>query len=493
MILSSFSLKPGLVWLLLTSASNRVLASLPSNKTTFPCPGHSLSSSWSSPGSPFLPDSFSSIPLADRPRLERIVLNGFSLNGLEATTPVRSTTDPANSWHTASPDTVAFEKGFVQRPFRRIIPDGICGSSYNEPLLCHPGKEINIEGKNVVYSALVREQLLVWASIGKYGGGGPLEIRRIRNDADNASGNWGSFQAWEDAIADFVGCSDSEGASHSNSNENGSSSFPVKYGFRVIDYRDGSCQVNHGCIEFDAEFLDDLAALRDAVVIGSVPSFIPPWRGPAIKYDHEAFVTFTNKWGHGAVDFFQFGQHFIQLYNDDKGSNGSRPVLYLGRAGGTELDVLGSSAAYTDDECLDPQPSSLIYTRWDDYKGWRGNFWDIAPRLSEELADILHIGFQAFYHDLRQGNDLYDQARNDFAEAKANCAATLPDTVSTTLPPTPAISDSAMPTQEPAENLRSASNDNTTSGASVNAVPGSVFVVQVSVLVGIVAGSLVLT
>ena len=105
---------------------------------------------------------------------------------------MRSTTDPANSWHTASPDTVAFEKGFVQRPFRRIIPDGICGSSYNEPLLCHPGKGIDIEGKNVVYSALVREQLLVWASIGKYGGGDPLEIQRIRNDADNASGKGGT-------------------------------------------------------------------------------------------------------------------------------------------------------------------------------------------------------------------------------------------------------------------------------------------------------------
>ena len=157
---------------------------------------------------------------------------------------------------------------------------------------------------------------------------------------------------------------------------------------------------------------------------------------------------------------------FIQLYNDDKGSNGSLPVLYLGMAGGTELDVSGSSAAYTDDECLDPQPSSLIYTRWDDYKGWRGNFWDIAPRLSEELADILHIGFQAFYHDLRQGNELSKQAQEDFAEA--NCTGM-------TATPSPA------PTPD------------TTSGAAMNAVPGSVFVVHVSVLVGIIAGAFVFT
>eukprot|EP00979_Chaetoceros_neogracilis_P008815 scaffold1972_cov265-Chaetoceros_neogracile.AAC.29 len=388
MILSSFSLKFGLVWLLLTSASsNRVLASLPSNETTFPCPGHSLSHS-----SP------------------------------EATVPVRSTTDPDKNWLSASPNTVGVEKGFVQRPFRRVLPDGGFG-----------------------YSKLVSEQLRVEASTGQYINKDPLEIQRIRNEADNASGNWGTFQVWEDAVADFIGCSDSgEGA--------------IKYGFTIHDYRKGSCAVNQNCFEFDEEFLDDLAALRDAVVLEE-PS------------NTEAFLTFTNEWGHGAVDKFKFGQQSISLFNDDEGTDGSRrPVLYLGRAGGTALDL--SDSAYTEDECLDPQPSFLVYSRWDDFQGWKCYPWD-APCLSDELIDILHIGFEASYHDLRQGNVLSKQVKEDFAET--NCTGM---TATPTPAPTPATSDSTMPTQEPAGNLRSASNNDTPSGAVTNAISGSVFVVQ---------------
>jgi len=453
MILSSFSLKSGLVWLLLTSASsNRVLASLPSNETTFPCPGHS------SPG------NFSSIPLADRPKLERIILNGFSLNGLEATVPVRSTTDPDKNWLSASPNTVAFEKGFVQRPFRRVLPDGICGGSSNpnnELISCRSYSKMKFTGDSG-YSNLVSEQLRVEASIGLYGNKDPLEIQRIRNDADNASGNWGTFQAWEDAVADFIGCSDSsEGA--------------IKYGFTIRDYSKGTCLVNQFCFEFDAEFLDDLAALRDAVALeepsntdGFIPisSFIPSWKDPALTwYDPEAFVTFTNKWGHGAVDRFKFGQTSISLFNDDEGGDdrSRRPVLYLGMSGGTALDL--SDSGYTEDECLDPQPSYLGYSRWDDFEGWKCYPW-YAPCVSDELVDILHIGFEAFYHDLRQGNELSKQAQEDFAEA--NCTGM-------TATPSPA------PTPD------------TTSGAAMNAVPGSVFVVHVSVLVGIIAGAFVFT
>jgi len=459
-------MKSGLVWLLLTNASsNRVLASLPSNETTFPCPGHSR------------PSNFSSIPLADRPKLEHILLNGFSLNGLEATVPVRSTTDPDKYWLSASPNTVAFEKGFVQRPFRRVLPDGICGGSSNELFYCGQNGMMTITGGSG-YHALVSEQLRVEASTGLYGNKDALEIQRIRNDADNASGNWGTFQAWEDAVADFIGCSDSgEGA--------------IKYGFTILDYRKGSCVVNQFCFEFDAEFMDDLAALRDAVALeepSNTDGSIPSWKDPALTwYDPEAFVTFTNKWGHGAVDRFEFGQTSLSLFNDDEGADGSRrPVLYLGRSGGTALDL--SDSGYTEDECLDPQPSYLGYSRWDDFEGWRRYPWDIAPRLSDELADILHIGFEAFYHDLREGNGLSTQAQEDFAEA--NCTGM---TATPSPAPTPATSDSTMPTQEPAGNLRSASNFDSTSGAVTNAISSSVIVVQVSVLVGIIAGAFVFT
>mmetsp|Transcript_21254 Transcript_21254/g.24466 ORF Transcript_21254/g.24466 Transcript_21254/m.24466 type:complete len:486 (+) Transcript_21254:172-1629(+) len=416
MILSSSSLMltPALIWLFLTST-----ASLSSNETTFPCPGYTRAG------------NFSDIPLADRPSLERILQNGFSLSGLEATVPVRSTTDPDISWLSKAPNTVAFEKGFVQRPFRRISND-ICADYpegiFKASLVCNHYSSTGITIGSSSYNELVRGQLRLEASIGTLSSGEPLETERIRNNVDNESGNSDSFQAWEDTVAEFIGCSEAviDGG------------YPVKYPTRVVDSQNGGCSVNSNCFEFEPDFLDDLTALQGAVVIATNrSSFSLPWSDPAVSYDREAFVTFTNTWGHGAVDRFDFGQQFVSLYKADEGGNGSWPVLYLGRAGGTEPDPIETDEMYTDDECLDPQPSVLDYSRWDELLSTRNQFWwglqpwGTSPRISEEVAEYVRIGFEFFYYELRQENYLWDQSREDFTEA--DCTATLSVTLSPTL------------------------------------------------------------
>jgi len=467
---SSLTLTPGLIWLFLTST-----ASLPSNETTFPCPGHTG------------PGNFSDIPLADRPRLERILQNGFSLSGLEATVPVRSTTDPDIAWLSNAPNTVAFEKGFVQRPFRRISNE-ICadypGGVHKASLLCNHYSSTYITGESA-YSKLVAGQLRLEASMFYYSEE-PLETERIRNNVDNECGNSDSFQAWEDTVAEFIGCSEAV--------INGG--YPVKYSTRIVNSQDGVCSVNSNCFEFEPDFLDDLTALQGAVVIAANRSSSSlPWSDPAVSYDREAFVTFTNKWGHGAVDKFYFGQQFVSLYNADEGANGSRPVLYLGRAGGTEPDPIETGVMYTDDECLDPQPSILVYSRWDELLSTRNQFWwelqpwGTSPRISEEVAESVRIGFIVFYYELRQENSLWDQSREDFTEA--NCTANISVTLSPTRGPTSSTTSpipsgtTPGPTPTPTavvsdDSILSAGN--LSSGVNVNAGRGSMFV---SVLVWI--------
>uniref|UniRef100_A0A7S3P843 Phospholipase B-like n=1 Tax=Amphora coffeiformis TaxID=265554 RepID=A0A7S3P843_9STRA len=285
--------------------------------STIPCPGYED------------PSNFTDIALSKRPILAKILQHGFEPSLLRATPPNREQHAP-----------VSTAQGFVDRPFRRLLPQEECRWSGFGPIRCVRSTQASFgSGPTAIFSE--KQIMLEMAS-------GYSEIR-TDNMIDAAS-----YATWAQNVYNFWDDHNVTCQEESNLWKMG---------------RSYSCVAEQSlCNELDTDFKADLLALPTNVSDDT-----------SLLADYQAFV---DKWGHGTVDKFNFGFMEWEVILPDTNLDES-PRLYMGRAGGT--GNISDGEYYTAEECLDPVPAELSYQYWHQV------LRDLVQWETDPLLENLHV------------------------------------------------------------------------------------------------------
>lgn len=308
---------------------------------TIPCPGVTD------------PSTFSSVPLSERPKLAKILQNGYMQSLNQATLP--TTIPPGNP--------VEVSEGFVNRPFRTINAS-LCHPGFvtppNEFIRCGRSSSAGFESTNSrTFATLIKEQILLEATVED----------ELLYPATGSFYN-SSYNAWKENVTAFLG-----------------STFNcTEWGYLRISVTSYSCIANTVCQELNPEFVADLASL------------------PTTN-DLEPYRAFSEKWGHGMVEGFKLGAASLELGSSVE--NGTDTRLYMGRAGGR--GSLTDTSVYTAEDCEDPEPVKLSYQRWEQFLDDDLYFEFVAdedlPNRSEIRDNFKQLFFTSFSGILTQARD----------------------------------------------------------------------------------------
>ena len=298
------------------------------------------------------PANFSAIPLSARPNLERILQNGYQPNRLEVKPPSLEAPGPQVDTYQA----------FVDRPFRTLSQDS-CRWEGQEIVRCARSGSSSF-GPAPSSLALSQFNLAM---------GAPWEYPSAKNLINEQS-----FHSWAEHVQEFfeVGVNDDECR---------------QQGTAWLYNQAYSCVVAlTDCQTIDPEFKADLAVL------------------PTDSDDLSAYQAFVEKWGQGTVGNFGFGTVEFRAGRIDIPD--PRPILYLGRAGGTGNTTIDE--LYTEEECQDPAPINVNYQPWDEILEDL-LFWDNDEIIANTNLDLVSSKF----YELRQS---YSRPSRQLSDAKLN-------------------------------------------------------------------------
>lgn len=339
--------------------------------SAIPCPGIDIPS-----------NEFVTLPLYERPNLERVLRNGFFPQYNLATKP--TTQAPGNP--------IQVSEGFVDRPFRQLN-ESFCPewATFKMPLVCSSTSRASFGPAAFgTFNAMLAEQVKFEASV--------RSSSFWTEDFYNPS-----YEDWAATVEDFLteDCGEE-----------------VMSGMTYRRLKTFSCSVIPECQQYSPDFIQDIAALP-------IDGTLDPYR------------TFVEKWGYGAVEHFGFGAHDLRLISQSPGNNPAR-ILYMGRGGGMNKNFSGD--LYTEEDCSDPAPIDLKYRYWyqilleDDFFSEEANITDLEGIRRQFLQ--LTISYDSVYSQATDRNftDLPECPSTTSTPTKNSATAEPSDSSSSAMP-----------------------------------------------------------